>query len=90
MEEYLSQIVKPLLTEPESLKITKTTDEMGVLLRMDIAQPDMGFIIGKQGQSINKIRQIMYLYGVKNDAKIAVKINEPQKYDRTNDNTGGY
>lgn len=77
MEEYLTAIAQPLLTEPEAMKITKTTDEMGVLLTLEVSSVDMGFIIGKQGQNIDKIRKVIALYGSKHEAKISVKVGDP-------------
>lgn len=77
MEEYLIAIVKPLLSVPESLVVVKTSDDLGVLLTVNIAREDMGHIIGKDGQNILSIRKIIGMYGMRNNAKISIKINEP-------------
>lgn len=77
MEEYLVAIVSPLLSKPEGLKITKTTDAMGVLLMVTVDKDDMGHLIGKEGQNILSIRKLIGMYGMRNNAKISVKINEP-------------
>lgn len=77
MQEYLEAIVRPLLSKPESLKVTKTADDMGILLTMDVAREDMAHIIGKEGQNILSIRKLIGMYGMRNNAKISIKINEP-------------
>lgn len=77
MEAYLDSIVRPLLSKPESFKVTKTTDDMGVLLTVDVAPEDMSQIIGKEGQHITSIRKILGMYGMRNNAKISLKVNEP-------------
>lgn len=77
MEVYLEAIVRPLLSKPEGLHIVKTTDAMGVLLTMDVAKEDMGHLIGKEGQNILSIRRLIGMYGMRNNAKISIKINEP-------------
>lgn len=77
MTDYLEAIVKPLLSEPEAMKVQETTDAMGVLLTFQVAQVDMGFIIGREGANIDKIRKMMALYGTRHEAKISVKVNEP-------------
>ena len=77
MEDYLTAIVKPLLSKPESLNVTKTTDAMGILLTLDIAREDMGHLIGKAGKNIHNIRSLVGMYGMINNAKISIKINEP-------------
>lgn len=84
MEEYLVAIVRPLLSKPESLAVKQTTDNMGVLLTLDVHKEDMSHIIGKDGQNILCIRKIVGMYGMRNNAKISIKINEPigGKYQR--------
>lgn len=77
MESYLDSIVRPLLAKPESLNITKTTDDMGVLLCVDIALEDMSHMIGKGGQNIVAVRRLLGMYGMRNNARVSLKINEP-------------
>ena len=77
MEAYLESIVRPILSKPESFKVTKTTDDMGVLLTVDVDLTDMSHIIGKDGQNITSIRRLLGLYGMRNNAKISLKVNEP-------------
>ncbi len=77
MEEYLQAIVSPLLSKPESLTIVKTADDMGVLLTVTVGREDMGHLIGKLGQNILAIRKLVTMYGMRNNAKISIKINEP-------------
>ncbi len=77
MDAYLESIVKPLLAKPEALKIVKTTDDMGVLLTVEVALEDVAHLIGKEGQNITSIRRIINLYGMRNSAKISIKVIEP-------------
>jgi predicted RNA-binding protein YlqC (UPF0109 family) len=77
MDAYLESIVRPLLSKPESFKVSMTTDNMGVLLTVDVALEDMSHLIGKEGQNITSIRRIVGLYGMRNNAKISLKVNEP-------------
>ena len=41
-KDFLEYVVKALVEKPEDVKIEMTTDEMGVLLRLQINQDDMG------------------------------------------------
>lgn len=77
MEAYLESIVKPLLSKPEGLKIVKTTDNMGVLLSVNVALDDIAHLIGKSGQNITAVRRIVGMFGIRNNAKISIKVNEP-------------
>lgn len=77
MDEYLAAMVQPLLLHPEALVVNHVVDDQGVLLTMTVAQDDMGRIIGKEGNHMRKIRDMMGLYGLLHKAKIAVKLTEP-------------
>ncbi len=82
--EFLEFVVKGLVDNPDDVKITRTVDEMGVLLSLDIHKDDMGKIIGRSGNTAKAIRTLLRVVGMKNDARVNLKINEPE------DGTGGY
>ncbi len=75
--EYLRQIVTPLLTRPESAVIEQTQDNMGVLLTLTVAPEDMGPIIGKQGETAKAIRSLIRIAGIKQNARVSLKVTEP-------------
>lgn len=77
MQDYLDAIVRPLLSKPEGLAIVKSSDDLGVLLTVTVAKEDMPHLIGKEGQNILCVRKIVGMYGMKNNAKVSIKINEP-------------
>ncbi len=74
---YLEAIVKPLVGRPEEVKVESKTDERGVLLTMSIAKEDMGRVIGKQGETARALRRLIRQWGLTHDARVAIKINEP-------------
>lgn len=74
--EYLKAILEPLVSEPQKIKIERKVDEMGVLLEVKLAKEDMGQIIGKKGQNIQAIRQLLKMLGAKNKAMINIKLME--------------
>ena len=80
---FLEYIVKSLVTRPDDIKIKRTVDEMGVLMTLDVHQDDMGKIIGRGGNTAKAIRILLRVVGMKNNARINLKINEPTlNYDR--------
>lgn len=76
--EFLDYLVKGLADHPESVKITRTVDEMGVLLTLDVHPDDMGKIIGRSGNTAKAIRILLRVIGMKNNARVNLKINEPE------------
>ncbi len=74
---YLETLVKGLVDSPEDVKVTKTVDEMGVLMTLDVNQKDMGQTIGRKGATAKAIRTLLRVAGMKNNARVNMKINEP-------------
>jgi len=75
---FLEYIVKALVDNPGDVKIDRTVDEMGVLITMTVNSADMGKIIGRQGNTAKAIRTLLRVIGMKNNARVNLKINEPE------------
>ena len=75
---FLEYIVKALVDNPDDVKIDRTVDEMGVLITMTVNGADMGKIIGRQGNTAKAIRTLLRVIGMKNNARVNLKINEPE------------
>ncbi|MCD6149014.1 KH domain-containing protein [bacterium] len=76
---FLEYIVKSLVDHPEDVKIDRKVDEMGVLLSLKVNPEDMGQIIGKGGATARAIRSLVRIIGLKNHARVNLKIEEPGK-----------
>lgn len=77
-QQFLEYVVKALADKPEDVRIKRTVDEMGVLLTLTVNQDDMGKIIGRSGATAKAIRTILRVVGMKNDARVNLKIEEPE------------
>jgi len=75
---FLEYVVKALVDYPDDVKIDRTVDEMGVLITMTVNSADMGKIIGRQGNTAKAIRTLLRVIGMKNNARVNLKINEPE------------
>ena len=76
--EFLEYVVKALVDHPDDVKVSRTVDEMGVLITLDVNPEDMGKIIGRSGNTAKAIRTLLRVVGMKNDARVNLKINEPE------------
>ena len=79
---FLEYVVKALADHPEDVKVKRTVDEMGVLLTLSVHKDDMGKIIGRSGATAKAIRTVLRVVGMKNDARVNLKIEEPEGSDR--------
>lgn len=75
--QFLDFLVKSLVDYPNDVKITRTVDEMGVLLMLDVNSADMGKIIGREGNTAKAIRTLLRIVGMKNNSRVNLKISEP-------------
>jgi len=86
-KQFLETIVKTLVDNPDSVTINRTVDEMGVLLMLDVHADDMGKIIGRSGNTAKAIRTLLRVVGMKHDARVNLKINEPEGGQRMDQDT---
>jgi uncharacterized protein len=75
---FLEYVVKALVDNPNDVKIERTVDEMGVLVKLTVSPADMGKIIGRQGNTAKAIRTLLRVIGMKNNSRVNLKINEPE------------
>jgi len=76
--QFLEFVVRSLVDHPEKVKIDRTVDELGVLITLDVAREDMGKIIGRSGNTAKAVRTLLRVVGMKNNARVNLKINEPE------------
>jgi len=77
-QAFLEQIVKAIVSKPDAVKVDRIVDERGVLLTLDVDVSDIGYVIGRQGQTARAIRTLLRIVGAKNNARVNLKINEPE------------
>lgn len=77
-KEFLEFVIKALVDHPEDVKIDRKVDEMGVLLSLKVHPEDMGQIIGRSGSTARAIRTLVRIVGLKNQARVNLKIEEPE------------
>jgi hypothetical protein len=77
-KEFLEFLIKALVDHPEDVKVERKLDEMGVLLSLKVNPEDMGQIIGKEGSTARAIRSLVRIVGLKNHARVNLKIEEPE------------
>ena len=76
MEEILGTIVESLVENKDQVQISRIDDEKGTLLKVKVANEDMGRIIGKQGRIAKAIRTVMKSITAKENKKVGIIFEE--------------
>jgi len=77
--EFVLFIVRAIVENPDAVEAERTVDEMGVLISLKVDKEDMGKLIGKNGQTAKSIRTLLRIIGSKNNARVNLKIVEPEE-----------
>lgn len=76
--DFVEYVVKQIVNNPDAVKVDRKIDEMGVLISLDVAPEDMGMVIGREGATAKALRTLLRVIGAKNNARVNLKINEPE------------
>ena len=77
-QQFIDFVIRAIVNNPDSVKVTRTVDERGVLMTLDVDPGDIGYVIGRQGNTVRAIRTLLKVVGAKNNALVNLKINEPE------------
>src|ERR1700727_1747691 len=77
-QEFVEYVVKALVGHPEDVHVRRSVDDMGVLLELSVSPEDMGKVIGKAGATAKSIRTLLRVLGSRSDARVNLKIIEPE------------
>lgn len=78
-KKFLQFVVEHIVDHPDEVQVTRTVDEMGVLMTLDVHEDDMGKVIGRNGNTAKALRTLLRTVGMKNDARVNLKIREPEE-----------
>ncbi|WP_462137871.1 KH domain-containing protein [Candidatus Mycalebacterium sp.] len=59
LKDLLQFLVSSIVDEPDKVKIEEVVNEDKTVLRLRVAQPDMGKVIGRQGKTAKALRGLL-------------------------------
>jgi len=77
-QAFVEYVVQALVSNPDAVQVKRSVDDMGVLLELTVDPADMGKVIGKAGATAKSIRTLLRVLGAKSDARVNLKIVEPE------------
>ena len=86
-QQFVENIVKNLVENPEDVKVERTIDEKGVLLTLSVNKEDLGRIIGRRGATAQSLRALLRALALKNNAHYNLKISDSEEKNEAVENT---
>lgn len=77
-QEFVEYVVRAIVNHPDDVRTERIVDERGVLITLHINPEDMGYVIGRQGQTARAVRTLLKIVGAKVNARVNLKIYEPE------------
>ncbi len=75
MKELLTVIAKSLVDDKDSVVVTETVKENGeIVLSLNVAEGDMGKVIGKHGKIAKAIRSVVKVAAINENKKVFIEI----------------
>ena len=75
-KELVEYIAKSLVDDPDHVVVRETEGEQGTVLELEVAQDDLGKIIGKQGRTARAIRTLLGAVSAKTKKRAVLEIIE--------------
>jgi uncharacterized protein len=76
MKEFIEYLVKELVTKPEDVVVSIENIDNVTVYRVHVATQDMGVLIGKEGNTIKSIRNLVKAKAILDNVHVKVEIEE--------------
>ncbi|RDY28776.1 KH domain-containing protein [Romboutsia weinsteinii] len=74
MRELVLDIAKALVDNPDEVVVEETKEKDEIVLKLKVAQDDMGKVIGKQGRIAKAIRTVVRSAANRENIKVSLEI----------------
>lgn len=77
MKDLLTYIVEKIVSQPDQVQVEEETLEGEVInLRLQVAPEDMGIVIGRSGNIIHAIRDLLRIRAIKENKRVNLELVE--------------
>jgi uncharacterized protein len=74
MVELLEYLARQLVDEPDAVRVERVEEDDTVVLRLHVAQDDLGKVIGRQGRIARALRTIVRAGGTRDRRRVQLEI----------------
>jgi predicted RNA-binding protein YlqC (UPF0109 family) len=72
--DLLAYLAKQLVDDPDAVRVERVDEPDSVVLRLHVAQDDLGKVIGKQGRIARALRTIVRAGSVREHRRVQLEI----------------
>ena len=76
MRELIEYVARALVDSPDEVQVTEERDGSRIVLHLQVAEPDMGKVIGKQGRIAQAMRTLLKVAAVKRGEHAILEIGD--------------
>ncbi len=76
MKEAVEKIVKALVDKTDEVMITEKPSERSVMITVQVAESDMGKLIGREGRTVKALRSLLYAASQKHGKRFVLEVVE--------------
>ena len=76
MGSLVEVIAKALVTRPDEVQVSEEVDGKNIVVRLKVADEDIGKIIGKSGRIAKAIRTVVKAAAIKQNVRVSIEIVE--------------
>jgi predicted RNA-binding protein YlqC (UPF0109 family) len=74
MAELLEYLARQLVDEPDAVRVERVDEDDTVVLRLHVAQEDLGKVIGRQGRIARALRTIVRAGSAREQRRVQLEI----------------
>ena len=74
MKELVEYIAKSIVNLPDEVVVTEETTDLGITLKLQVAEEDKGRVIGKQGRVAEAMRSLLRVNAAKQGTRATLEI----------------
>jgi uncharacterized protein len=76
MKEAVERVVKSLVDKPDEVVISEDANGKNVTIKVQVAEGDMGKIIGREGRTVKAIRSLLFAASQKHGKRFLLDLVE--------------
>ena len=74
--ELVAFLAKKIVDDPGSVRVEEIHSDGDLLLRLYVAEPDRGKVIGRRGRMVQSLRTLARAAGARSDRRVLLEIAE--------------